>query len=91
MKSLLWAVANLGGDRTRNDERHDAIRVKVRRGSCSWRICDLDETEVAQWLTRDLLPDHVTPRRGNRGLLRGDGVVWCAVTAAVASRETREA
>ena len=65
MKSLLGPLVNLGDDRTRNDERHDAIRVKMRRGSCSWRVCDLDETEVAQWFARNLLPDHVTPRRGN--------------------------
>jgi hypothetical protein len=64
-ENLLGAVANLGDDRARNDECHDAIGVKMRRGSCSWRICDLDEAEVARWFARDLLADHVTPRRSD--------------------------
>ena len=30
MENLLGPVANLGGDRARNDKRHDAIGVKMR-------------------------------------------------------------
>ena len=56
-----------------NDERHDAIGVKMRWENRSWRIRD-DEADVAPWFTRDLLPDKTTPR-WDRGLLGGAGVV----------------
>jgi hypothetical protein len=62
------------------------------RGSYSRRICDLDETEVAQWFARDLLPDHVTSRRvAVTEACCAEMVSSGAVTAAVARRENREA
>jgi hypothetical protein len=40
------------------------LGVKMRRGTCSRRIRDLDEAEVTWWFARELLLDHVPPRRG---------------------------
>jgi hypothetical protein len=66
--------------------------MKMRRGTCSWRIGDLDEAEVARWFARDLLLDHVTPRRGDEAArCWAEAVSFSTVVAAAASKETREA
>jgi hypothetical protein len=91
MERLFRCVAHFGGDQTGNDECGDAVGVQVRRRTCSWRICHLDQDQVLRRLTRQLLLDDLAPFRGafKAGPCCAEAAASADVAAAAVSSETR--
>jgi hypothetical protein len=90
MKRLLGSVADLRDDGAGNDECHHAIGMKMPWGTCPRWIGHFDQADIARRLSGELLSDHVASRRGDCGLLRGNGSL-SAVPAPAANKETRDA
>ena len=62
LEGLLWPVANLRGDRSGNDECHDAVGVEVGGGARSRWIRHFNEGQFARGLAGQFLFDYIAPR-----------------------------